>query len=261
MKEKDKEKTAFITYDGQYEYNFMQFGLMNAPSTFQRFMDTVLAGLKWNFVQVYLDDVIIASTTFDELLRHIETVFMSLESANLKLKASKCHFACTQVKYLGHIITRDGVKPDPEKVATIAAWEVPTTVANLSSFIGLAGYYRRLIKDFAKHEKVLRDAMKGLSQRAKIELNPDGITAFHYLKNALMNDPVLVLSDFTGKSKFELHTDASDCGISAILVQISPEGVVQYASRMLTANELKLHTQEKEALAIVWGCSKFRLTY
>ena len=253
-----RAKTAFVTYDGQYEYNVMSFGLVNAPSTFQRCMDTVLAGLKWSSVQVYLDDVIIASTSFAQHLKDIDAVFTRFKEAGLKLKASKCHFCCSEVEYLGHLVTRDGVKPNPSKVDLIANWGVPTSASNLHSFLGLAGYYRRLINKFAAREAPLRAILR---KDATFHMGPVELAAFRDLQQCLMSDPIIALPDFSGNSKFELHTDASDLGISAILAQIGPdnkERVIQYASRMLTKSELKWHTQEKEALAIVWGCNKFR---
>jgi hypothetical protein len=156
MDPESKEKTAFITYEGQFEYNFMSFGLVNAPATFQRCMDSVLAGLKWKSVQIYLDDAIIASTSFEEHLSDLKEVFVRLKDANLHLKASKCHFFCPEVQYLGHLITRDGVRANPKKVELIANWGIPSSAANLHSFLGLAGYYRRLIRNFAAREAPLR---------------------------------------------------------------------------------------------------------
>ena len=131
----------------------------------------------------------------------------------------------------------------------------------MHSFLGLAGYYRKLINPFAQREAPLRRLLNNQKVTERFRMGDEEIKAFNDLRTALMSDPVLALPDFSGKSKFELHTDASDLGISAILVQIGPDGierVVQYGSRMLTKAELKWHTQEKEALAIVWGCLKFR---
>lgn len=257
MEESSKEKTAFITYDGQYQFTKMSFGLVNAPSTYQRMMQAVLAGLQWKCLQVYLDDIIIASATFQEHLTDLTATLSRLENSGLKLKASKCEFCCSEVKYLGHLITREGVKANPEKIEKVKNWVTPTSSAELEAFVGLAGYYRKLIKDFAAREAPLRDVLKV----KPFLMSSNAIEAFEDLKEALSKNPVLTLPDFSGNSKFEVHTDASDRGISAVLTQISNEGkeqVVQYASRMLTKTELKWHTQEKEALAIVWGCHKFR---
>ena len=123
----------------------MSFGLVNAPATFQRVMDCVLAGLKWNAVNIYLDDAIIASPTFEQHLKDLTLVLARFQEAGFKLKSSKCHFCCSQVQYLGHLLTREGVKADPKKVELISNWEVPRTAANLHSFLGLTGYYRKLI--------------------------------------------------------------------------------------------------------------------
>jgi hypothetical protein len=258
MAESAKEKTAFVTWDGQFQYNVMSFGLVNAPSTFQRCMNTVLAGLLWKSVQVYIDDIIISSLTFEDHISDLVEVFDRLRLANLSIKGSKCQFACSEVEYLGHLVSREGVRANPKKVELISDWDVPTTEANLHSFLGLAGYYRRLIQNFAAREAPLRRLLR---KEVPFVMGPTEIAAFNDLKLCLSSDPVLTLPDFSGNSKFELHTDASDLGISAILTQIDPLGkekVLQFASRMLTRNELKWHTQEKEALAIVWGCAKFR---
>lgn len=257
MNPKHKQYTAFTTYDGHYEFNYMAMGLVNAPSTFQRAMDACLAGLKWNCVQIYLDDAIVASSSFEQHLKDLANVMTRFREAGFKLKASKCNFCCAEVEYLGHLVSKQGVKANPAKVKLISDWSLPTTASNLHSFLGLAGYYRRLIKDFAQREAPLRDALK----EPTFTMGPAQKEAFQDLKACLMADPVIALPDFSGRSKFEIHTDASDRGISAILCQIGPDGterVLQYASRMLTTRELKWHTQEKEALAIVWGCDKFR---
>ena len=254
-----RDKTAFISYEGQFEYNQMPFGLKNAPSTFQRVMQATLAGLTWKCCWVYLDDVIIASASFDEHINDLVSVLSRLKEAGFKLKSSKCNFACKEVKYLGHLISKDGVKANPKKIELIAEWGIPSTSANLHSFLGLAGYYRRLIKDFAAREAPLRALLK--QDLKTFKMGPIEENAFKDLQNALMNDPIIALPDFSGNSVFELHTDASDLGVSAILCQIGPdkiERVIQYASRMLTAAELKYHTQHKEALAIIWGLNKFR---
>ena len=159
LSESSKEKTAFATWNGHYEFNYMSFGLATAPCTFQRAMDSVLAGLKYNVCQVYLDDVIISSKTFKEHIQYIAKVLKRFQTARLKLRSSKCHFCCSEVQYLGHLITRDGVRPNPDKIALIAKWEVPKSAANLLSIIGLAGYYRKFIPNFARYEAQLRKAV------------------------------------------------------------------------------------------------------
>ena len=116
MEKDSKEKTAFITDSGLYQFNVMSFGLTNAPATFQRYMDAVLAGLKWNSILVYLDDIIIFSPSFEQHVLDLRAVFVRLQNANLRLKASKCMFCKNQIKYLGHIISADGIQMDPAKI-------------------------------------------------------------------------------------------------------------------------------------------------
>jgi hypothetical protein len=131
MDESSKEKTAFTTYEGHFEYNFMSFGLVNAPATFSAFY-VCNAGLKWNLVQVM---------TYQQHIKDLIAVLSRFKEAGLHLKSSKCHFCCPEVKYLGHLISKDGVKTNPEKTELIRNWGVPSTSANLHSFLGLAGYY------------------------------------------------------------------------------------------------------------------------
>jgi hypothetical protein len=128
--EMDKESqplTAFVTHRGLFECTVMPFGLTNAPATFQRLMDIVLAGLKWQCCLVYIDDIIVFSTTFEQHLHDLRKVFNALSDANLTLKASKCHFCLPEIKYLGHLVTPEGIKPDPELVSTVIEFNQPTT--------------------------------------------------------------------------------------------------------------------------------------
>jgi hypothetical protein len=201
--------------EGQFAYNFMSFGLVNAPSTFQRTMDCVLAGLKWNCCQVYLEDIIIYSSTFEKHLLDIVAVLARLQESGLKLKASKCHFACPEVVWLGHPISKEGVRANPEKIELITNWEIPKTAANLHSFVGLAGYYRKLVRNFAQKEAPLTKAL--MLPPSEFKMGPIEIDTFNELKEVLSSDPILALPNFSGKSRFELHTDASDLGISGVL--------------------------------------------
>ncbi|CAJ0648430.1 9416_t:CDS:2, partial [Entrophospora sp. SA101] len=151
--EEDKKKTAFISKHGLYEFNRMPFGLTNAPASFQRLMNKVLSKEIGRFVVVYLDDINIYSKSFEEHLEHLEIVFSRLRQAGLKLGKDKCSFAKTQLEFLGHIVGRDGLQPDPKKVEKVRDWPTPKTVKEIRSFLGLASYYRRFMKDFSKIAK------------------------------------------------------------------------------------------------------------
>ena len=187
MKKEDREKTAFISYEGQYQYKVMPFGLCNAPATFQRMMDVVLAGLKWQSCLVYLDDVIVFSSTFDKHLVDLDNVLTRLGEANLKLKPKKCHICCSEVDFLGHVISNMGVQADPKKLDSIRNWPIPRTVKQVQSFLGLTGYYRRLIKDYALIEHPLRCLTKN---NVDFIIGSKEMDAFNKLKQALLSNPI-----------------------------------------------------------------------
>ncbi|CAF1673354.1 unnamed protein product, partial [Adineta ricciae] len=147
MDKNSREKTAFVTHKGLYEFNVMPFGLTNAPATFQRLMDVVLAGLKWQCCLVYIDDVVIYSPTFEQHLVDLEKVFQALKEANLTLKASKCQFCRQEMHYLGHVVTSKGIKPDPNLIKSVIEFPQPKKIKDIQSFLGLTGYYRRFIQN------------------------------------------------------------------------------------------------------------------
>ncbi|CAM4926080.1 unnamed protein product [Rotaria socialis] len=143
MDASSKPLTAFVTHKGLFECTVMPFGLTNAPTTFQRLMDIVLAGLKWQCCLVYLDDIIVYSSTFKQHIKDLRKVFLALVGANLTLKASKCNFCRREMKLLWHLITPDGIKPDLGLIATIEKCARPTNIKGVQAFLGLTGYYRR----------------------------------------------------------------------------------------------------------------------
>ena len=155
VRPEDREKTAFCTPDGLFEFNVMPFGLCNAPATFQRLMDTVLAGLQWTNCLVYLDNVIVLGRTFKEHLSNLKEVFDKFREARLKLKASKCALCQEKVEFLGHIVSADGVATDPKKTEKVANWPVPRSRREVQQFLGLANYYRRFVQDYARIAKPL----------------------------------------------------------------------------------------------------------
>ena len=152
---KDREKTAFCTPEGLFEFNVMPFGLCNTPATFQRLMDSVLVGLHWKNCLMYIDDIVVIGKSFDDHLCNLQQVLERLRQAGLKLQPHKCKFLQSQVTYLGHMVSAQGVSPDPEKTSKIKSWPVSQSSQEVQRFLGLANYYRRFIKDFATMAKPL----------------------------------------------------------------------------------------------------------
>jgi hypothetical protein len=255
IKEEDKEKTAFTSPIGLFEWNVMPFGLTNAPSTFQRAMDLVLGGLKWDSCLVYLDDIIVLSETFDQHLKHMEDVFSRLRKANFKLKASKCHFMEKEITYLGYLVSSDGIRPDPKKIQVVKDFPVPRKIRDIRGFLGLCNYYRRFVPNFMDIAKPLYELTKS---DTKFRWHTKCQEAFDELRKKLTESPILAHPDFN--KPFILETDASDTGISAILSQEGDFGkhVIAYASRILSITERKYSVTEREALAAVWGTKEYR---
>lgn len=251
----DRHKTAFVTHRGLFEFNVMPFGLTNAPATFQRTMDLLLAGIAWQYCLVYLDDIIVFSATFDEHLQHLDEIFSRLRAANLHLKASKCQFAHDRVNYLGHVISPNGVEPDPDKIAAVRNTPAPKNVAEVRSFLGLANYYKRFVRGFSEiAQPITRLTHKDVSFLWTHECEH----AFNRLKTALTSAPILAFPHFG--LPFELHTDASDIGIGAVLVQHvdGKEHVIAYFSQALSRSERNFATGDKEALAVYEAIRHFR---
>ena len=165
----DRDKTALITKQGLYRFTRMPFGLKNAPATYQRVMETVLAGLP--FAKCYVDDILIYSPDMETHLQHLDIVFSRLHDVNMKIKAKKCSFALTEVKYLGHMITQRGVKPDPENVEAIRKMKQPTTVTQVQAFLGTTGFYRRFIKGYAEIARPLTGPHKEYCEQRCCQLD------------------------------------------------------------------------------------------
>ena len=155
MDEPSKEKTAFTTGNGLWQFRVMPFGLCNAPATFERLMERVLSGLPPNVALVYIDDILVSGRTFQEHLNNLRNVFQRLHKANLKLSPNKCYLLQKQVKYLGHVVSAEGVSADPQKVEAILSWPVPSCTSETRSFLGLCSYYRKFVQSFADIAKPL----------------------------------------------------------------------------------------------------------
>ena len=255
MNPADSDKTAFITRRGIFRFRTMPFGLCNAVATFQRLMDLVLQGLNLDICLVYLDDVVIFSSTPEQHLERLEVVFQRLQSANLKLKPSKCCLMQTKITFLGHVISAEGVATDPEKIRLITDWPVPTNLRQLRGFLGLAGYYRKFVGGFSRIATPLNELTK---KGRSFVWTRDSQGAFEALKEALSTPPVLCLPNEEGN--LILDTDASDRSIGAVLSQVQEgcERVVAYAGRTLNSNEVNYCITRKELLAIVYFTKHFR---
>ena len=261
IEEQDKHKTAFVVGQlGFYECERMSFGLTNAPATFQRLIESCLGDLNLHQCLLYLDDIVIFSQTYEEHLNRLETIFKRLQTG-LKLKPSKCKFFRRSIKYLGHIVSSDGVGTDPDKTSCIEEWPIPTTVKQVQSFLGFVGYYRRFIKGFSKIAKPLHAITRGEIVNPKTKKRKDNFhwgeeqqNAFESLKHHVTHAPVLAFANF--KEPFILHTDASTCGLGAALYQYQADGkqrIVAFASRGLNKSERNYPAHKLEFLALKWA--------
>ena len=160
LNEDDQHKTAFITKYGLYEYTKMPFGLCNAPSTFQRCMELIFRGMQWETLLIYLDDIILYSSTIKDHLEKLDEVLTKLQGSVLKLKPSKCEFIQSQVLYIGHVVSADGIKPNLKIVSTIGNWKSPNSVKEVQQFLGLCNYYRRFIHKFSERAASLTHLTK-----------------------------------------------------------------------------------------------------
>ena len=251
-----RDKTAFSTPFGLYQFKRMPFGLTNAPATFQRLMAVVFGGLTPMMCLVYQDDIIVFSTTFQEHVERLRPVLSRLREAGLKLKPRKCKLLCEHVRFLGHVVSVQGVSTDPEKIRAIVDWPTPTCVKDVRSFLGMVGCYRRFIRDFST---VARPMNQLLEKDVPFAWNEDVDRSFQVLKKALSSAPILSFPDFS--LPFLVDTDASNSGLGAVLSQVGPDNVerpVYFASRTLNRAEHKYSTTRKELLAVVWALKTFR---
>lgn len=255
MADEDKEKTAFVTRSGLYHFRVMAFGLANAPATFERLMEGVMRGMQWEECLIYLDDIISFGRTFDEQLERLIKIFKRLEQAGLKLKPSKCSLFQDQVEFLGHIISKEGVTPNPEKIEAVLAWPPPENVREVRSFLGLCSYYRRFVEGYAAIAKPLQALVK---KDVPYSWTTACAEAFQRLKTALTQSPVLAYP--LENAKFILDTDASQDSVGAVLSQVQQgqEKVVAYYSRTLNVHERQYCITRKEMLAVVCAVRKFK---
>lgn len=252
MKPEDEHKTAFKTHHGHFEFRVLSYGLTGGPATFQGGMNIVLAPVNRKGVLVFIDDILIHSATLERHIQLMRQVFQLLNEHQLKIKLSKCSFARTNLTYLGHEISEEGVRTDGKNVAAVQKWPTPTNVKEVRGFLGLAGYYRKFVKNFGIISRPLTDLLKKNSVFRWTELDA---ATFQELKTALVTAPVLALPDFS--KPFELETDASDRGIGAVLRQGNHP--VAFLSKALGPKNRTLSTYEKEGLAILMAVEQWRI--
>lgn len=249
------EKAAFVTRSGLWKWKVMAFGLCSAPATFERLMETVLRGLQWKSLLLYLDDVIVFSSDVQSHIDRLEQVFLRLRAANLKLKPSKCELFKRRVKYLGHIVSHEGVSTDPEKVSAVRDWPTPTCTTQLRKFLGTVGYYRRFCPQLATASRPLN----ALTQKgAPFVWSLECQDAFDQLKQLLISSPILGYPD--PSLSYVLDTDASLCAAGAVLSQVQNdvERPIAYFSKTFNKSERNYCVTRRELLAVVLAVQHFK---
>ena len=256
--EEDRHKTAFISSRGLFEFLVMPFGLTNAPPSFQRAMDAVLAGFKWLFCMVYIDDIVVFSATIDEHLSHLHKVFTRLRDYNLKLKPSKLQLFHTDLPFLGHRVSADGIRKDPSKLARLENWPRPTGLKSLQRFLGFSNYFRRFLKNYATISLPLTNLLK---KDHAFQWTDECDAAFTKIL-ALLCEPTLLVTPQPG-DKLVIECDASGSALGAALYVQAPSGLrsdrkpVAFASRTLAPVEQRYSNTDREGLAVVWAIDTF----
>eukprot|EP00923_Selenidium_pygospionis_P042587 GHVN01073599.1.p1 GENE.GHVN01073599.1~~GHVN01073599.1.p1 ORF type:complete len:499 (-),score=36.13 GHVN01073599.1:1844-3205(-) len=251
-----REKTAFATRKGTFQWNVMPFGLVNAPMLFQRMMDEVLRPLRYKGVLVYIDDIIIYSKTIEEHKKILCETAKLINSAGLKLNLEKCEFLKEEVSFLGHSISAAGTRPIEENKKKIQEIERPKSRKDVQAFLGLVNYYREYIPKLAELSTPMIELTK---KYVKFKWGDEQEKAFVAVKEMLNSDQLLKTPDYT--REFIVQTDASGTGLGAILSQKDEHGrekIVSLASRVLNKHERNYSIPEKECLAIVFALKKFR---
>ncbi|KAJ9546732.1 hypothetical protein OSB04_019275 [Centaurea solstitialis] len=251
VKEADIHKTAFRTRYGHFEFLVMPFGLINALAAFMDLMNRVCRPMLDRSVIVFIDDILVYSKTKEDHVVHLREVLEVLRKERLYAKFSKCAFWLEEVQFLGHVVNREVIKVDPSKIEAVMSWEVPTTPTEIRSFLGLAGYYRRFIRDFSKIEVPLTRLTK---KSEPFVWGSEQQTAFETLRRKLCEVPVLTLPE--GVEDMTVYCDASRLGLGCVLMQRGR--VLAYASRQLKPHEANYPTHDLELAAVVFALKIWR---
>lgn len=255
-----QEKCAFmVSGRGLFEFTVMPFGLSNAAQTQQRLMDQVLGPSLDPYVFVYLDDIIIATSTFDKHVEILSEVYRRLKDANLTVNLEKCKFCRPSLKYLGYLVDKNGLRTDPDKVAAMLNLPRPENVTELKRFIGTVGWYRRFLKDFSTMTAPLTQLLKKKKKLQKLVWTEEAEKSFQNIKEALISAPILASPNYA--KMFYIQCDASHVGLGAVLTQKDDDGndvVCAFASRTLNDAERKYTVTELELAAVLFGIDKFR---
>ena len=255
MDDKSREKTAFVTHMGLFEFEVLPFGLTNSPATFQRYLLHVINPFLYQFALVYIDDLIIYSKTIDDHLEHIQRVLERLAQHQLRLNPEKCQFASDTITYLGHVVSPEGVLPDPNTINDVKNFKRPTCVRDVRAFLGLTSYYRKFVKSYSQIAKPMNRLLK---KDQKFIWSDECEQSYQTLKNKLISAPIL--AHFKPECPILLFTDSSGYAMGAILAQIQEgkEVVISYNSKSFDERQCNYSISEKECLAIVWGVQKLR---
>ncbi|KAL0553796.1 hypothetical protein IC582_007700 [Cucumis melo] len=251
IKDEDVPKTAFRSKYGHYEFVVMSFGLTNAPAVFMDLMNRVFREFLDTFVIVFIDDILIYSKTEAEQEKHLRMVLQTLRDNKLYAKFSKCEFWLKQVSFLGHVVSKAGVSVDPAKIEAVTGWTRPSTVSEVRSFLGLAGYYRRFVENFSRIATPLTQLTR---KGAPFVWSKACEDSFQNLKQKLVTAPVLTVPD--GSGSFVIYSDASKKGLGCVLMQQGK--VVAYASRQLKSHEQNYPTHDLELAAVVFALKIWR---
>lgn len=256
LEEESKNKTAFRTSRGLYRFTVMPFGLSNAPATMTRLMTKVLGHDLEPFVHVYLDDIVIVSNSFDEHLRLISIVANRLRNANLTINILKSKFCQKRIKYLGYILSEDGLSVDSSKIQPVLDYPEPKNIKDIRRLLGLAGFYRRFIPNYSDKTAKISDLLKKGKQ--KFKWTKEANDSFLELKSALVSAPILANPDFS--LPFTIETDSSDQAIGAVLIQNqnNERKVIAYYSKKLSSTQRKYSATERECLGVLLSIENFR---